>query len=446
MHTLRSILLMTTALLAVACSSDSTLSEEHTVDLRQPMRFGLSTSATGTEVTRAAALESQYTTFKVGAWKNFGKSTQQNVMDGYEVDYTSTARTDAPENYNWYYEGIKPTGKTTEQILRYWDLSAFPYEFRAVAPYLDGATITPDDIIIDATSTPFTSEKHINYNAHVSALDATVTTVKEPYIVAHVKREKKESGSGTDYEDTDVIKNVEINTTGKASATREVHMPFHHLMSKIGFRIFIDNPQPTHSDYEVHIKDIIISVVDAQNFVIASKRYTATNAQGLGKGTFDPICPTGTQLTTQTITYNYANEYILLEHEEPYPYKETIEGVEKNIDFHNHLNKEAAFDLTPGELLMIPQSGVKLRVQLHMQTHHVETDDVDFTFDSILRLETLNETDIAPTPGDTFTWEPEKRYIYYLHIKNLHGHEVVLHSCEILPWDDVQTTDIDVGL
>lgn len=441
MHTLRYILLMTTALLTVACSSDSTLSEEHTVDLRQPMRFGLSTSATGTEVTRAAALESQYTTFKVGAWKDFGRSTQQNVMNGYEVDYTSTQKTDYGDGYNWYYEGIN------DQILRYWDLSAFPYEFRAVAPYLDGATITPDGISIDATSTPFTSEKHINYNAHVSALDATVTTVKEPYIVAHVKREKKESGSGTDYEDTDVIKNVEINTTGKASATREVHMPFHHLMSKIGFRIFIDNPQPTHSDYEVHIKDIIISVVDAQNFVIASKRYTATNAQGLGKGTFDPICPTGTQLTTQSSTYNYANEYILLEHEEPYPYKETIEGVEKNIDFHNHLNKEAAFDLTPGELLMIPQSGVKLRVQLHMQTHHVTDTTTDFTFDSILRSETLRETDIPyDEHDDLWTWEPEKRYIYYLHIKNLHGHEIVLHTCEILPWDDVQTTDIDVGL
>ena len=89
---------------------------------------------------------------------------------------------------------------------------------------------------------------------------------------------------------------------------------------------------------------------------------------------------------------------------------------------------------------------MKLRVQLNMKTTHVEAEKVGFTFDSILCPETLNDTDITPTPGDTFTWEPEKKYIYYLRIKNLHGHEIVLHTCEVLPWDEVQTTDIDVGL
>jgi hypothetical protein len=439
---LRDILVSIAALAAAACATESA-GDEQRVDLRQPMRFGTSTAQAAEEVTRAQLETAGYTNFRVGTWKAFGTGAQQNVMDGYEVDYTPTAITDDIYRYNWYYENITPAGKSSAQILRYWDLAAFPYEFRAVAPYSTTATITPDDLSIDATGTPFVSEKHINYKNHVSALDANVTTVNEPYVVANVKREK----SGTDYVDTDVIKNTEINSTGKANATREVHMPFHHLMSKIGFRIFIDNPQPTHSDYEVHIKDIIISVVDAQNFVIASEKYTATNAQGLGKGSFDPIYPTGTQLTTQSITYNYANEYILLEHEEPYPYKETIEGVEKNIDFHNHLNKEAAFDLTPGELLMIPQSGVKLRVQLHMQTHHVTDTTTDFTFDSILRSETLRETDIPyDEHDDLWTWEPEKKYIYYLHIRNLHGHEIVLHTCEVLPWEEVQTADIDVGL
>lgn len=439
MHTLRNILLMAVPLLVLAaCSSDGTLSEEHTVDLRQPMRFGSSSASAETIVTRTGDdtpttptyLESKFNDFKVGVWKGTTEPLQ-NVMDGYRVNHTT--------DHHWNYVGVN------SQIERYWDLSAFPYEFRAVSPYNASTIITTDGITIDATTTPFTSEKHINYNVHVSALDASVTTVTEPFIVAHVKREK----SGDDYVDTDIIKdNTEINSTGKADATREVHMPFHHLMSKIGFRIFIDNPQPTHSDYEVHIKDIIISVVDAKDkFVIASQKYTATNAKGLGQGIFEPIYPTGEKLTTKGDTYKYDNEYILLEHDAKYPYKETVDNVEKNLDFHNHLNKDEAFNLTPGELLMIPQSGVKLRVKLDMETKGVINGNAEFNFDSILRMETLNETDIPyDVHEDLWTWEPEKRYIYYLHIKNLHGHEIVLHTCEVLPWDEVQTTDIQIGL
>ena len=62
------------------------------------------------------------------------------------------------------------------------------------------------------------------------------------------------------------------------------------------------------------------------------------------------------------------------------------------------------------------------------------------TYDKLL---SLNRTNVA---GDLFTWEPEKRYIYYLRIPNIHSHELVLETCEILSWDEVQTSDIPIEL
>ena len=393
---------------ATACSTDDTLDEERRVDLRQPMRFGTSfaQSAEKTVVTRATPLEGTHQTFKVGTWKAFGLATQQTVMDGYEVDYTETMITDYGDGYNWYYEGLNG------QPLRYWDLSAYPYEFRAVSPYIDGATITADGLTINAS---FKSQQIIN----------NITTEgNEPCVVANVCRVK----DGTNYEDTDKIKNAKINEAGKADATREVHMPFHHLMAKVGFKIYIDNPMPLHEAYEIYIKDIKISVVNSDgNFITASNSYTATSAQGLGRGTFG-------------INTTATGEHMLLEHDEDYPYKEVRDNVEQNVNFHYHLNKDNAFDLAPECLLQIPQTGVKLRVRMEMETRGVEAYNEDFEYDTLLSLDPAN------TAGDTFTWEPEKKYIYYLHVPNLHGHEIYLHTCEILPWDEVQTTDIGVGL
>ena len=113
---------------------------------------------------------------------------------------------------------------------------------------------------------------------------------------------------------------------------------------------------------------------------------------------------------------------------------------ELHWNFHYHLNQASAFDLTPNYLQQIPQSGVKLHVKLHLHTHHVEAEDEEFDFERDLSLDKTN------LEGDLFTWEPDTRYIYYLHIPNLHGHEIVIYTCEVLPWDEVQTTDIDVGM
>jgi hypothetical protein len=412
----RHILLLATAILATACSSDTTLEEQQTVDTRQPMVFAASATAandvptaTGapamTGVTRADAgyLETTFNSFKVGTWKAFATSQQQTVMGGYRVNHTT--------DHHWNYVDVDG------QLQRYWDLAAFPYEFRAVAPYTSGATITPDGLTVSAS---FRAQVLTNGVYNVSA------TVSEPCVVAQVSRSAESAGS---YKDTDEIKQREINDAAKGDATRDVRMPFHHLVSKVGFRIYIDNPQPIDhewddgiggDEYTVWIKQIQITVKrDGQDFITASNTYTATNAQGLLNGTF-------TDNTTQSA------EHTIMSH--------NAYTLENQNNLHKHLNQADAFDMTPDCIIQLPQDNVKVHVQLTIHTNHVLATEQEFTYDTWLSLDKNN------TAGDHFTWLPDTRYIYYLHIPNLHGHEINLTSCEILPWDDVQTSDIDVGL
>jgi len=405
------ILLFATAILFTACSSDSTLSEEKVVNLNQPMVFGTMTEATETEskVTRGSNLEDTYTDFKVGVWKSFGTGAQQNVMDSYKVVHDGNPATDSKYTYNWTYENV-----LDGQILRYWDLGAFPYEFRAVAPYMADATISTAGLTINTSSKPFKAQQLINSTYNLTDRES------EPCVIAHISRTKDETG----YTDTDVIKDKEINfAAGKADATRAVHVPFHHLISKVGFRIYIDNPQPVRpdwqNDYGVWIDKITITV-EKEGFITESQTYSASNDTGLLNGTF------GGNTTTDV--------YTLLSHNE---YKNTGQNL------HNHLSRATAFDLTPNFLQQIPQDNVKIRVKMEIHTNHVENDQQKFEYDSILSLENQNETDIE---GDQFTWKPNTRYIYYLHIPNLHGHKIYLNTCEILPWDDVQTSDIQIEL
>ena len=393
MKPFRNILLLLATALAASCSIHGKLEEEKVVDDRMPMVFGTSSAVQETVVSKAALTSD----FRVSVWKSFGSSSQQNVMDGYQVEYDGSG---IP--YKWDYTGVEG------QIQRYWDLSAYPYEFRAVAPYhATGVSLTPDGVTINV---PFRAQSLIN-DAYNYANEQDV----QPGVVAHVNRVK----SGSEYIDTDIIKNLEINTAAEANATREVHLPFHHLNSKIGFRVFIDNPMPLWNDYSISIQSIEIKAVKT-GFITESDTYSATNAQGLATGTFS---------NNTTV-----NEFTLLKH------GLYMDGTETHWNFHYHLSQATAFDLTEDYLQQIPQSGVKLYVTVHLHTHHVEAEDEEFTFDRYLSLDKTN------LDGDQFTWEPDKRYIYYLHIPNLHGHEIVIYTCEVLPWDEVQTTDIPVEL
>lgn len=395
-HLHRDILLVAAALLVVACSSDSTLEEkrEHAplVDDQKPMVF--SSSSAKTAATRASsALETHHNNFKVSVWKNYGNTaSQQNVMDGYKVNYTAS---------KWDYVDV--VVGTHTQAQRYWDITAFPYEFRATSPYLPGALLATDQITLDVSSQPFKAQTLINdvYNA--------TNAESEPCIVAHVNRQKVSDN----YVDMDVIANQEINAASKINATRSIIMPFHHLISKVGFRIFIDDPQPTVQNYVARLNSITITAVKS-GFISESKTYTATTAQGLGTGIFSAN-------TT-------SDEFILLQH-----------GLYEDLDLRQYLRQSDAFDLCPDFLQQIPQEELKIRIQLQIKTIDGDNHEETINYDKLL---SLNKT---TTTGDLFTWEPEKRYIYYLHIPNIHEHEIE-YTCEIRSWDEVQTSDIPIEL
>ncbi len=202
-------------------------------------------------------------------------------------------------------------------------------------------------------------------------------------------------------------------------------MPFHHLISKVGFRIFIDDPQPTTPYYTITLKNIKISVVK-EGFITASNTYTAE--QGLLNGTF-----ASTQMSA---------DFPILHNEES-------ANVYSGIDLRQYRNKNDALDLCSKSktdykyLYQIPQKDFKIRVELQLETVNDTQTPVEketFTYSQLLSIDKTNTT------GDLFKWDPETRYIYYLHIPNLHKHEIFLNTCEILPWDEVQTTNIDVGL
>ena len=110
------------------------------------------------------------------------------------------------------------------------------------------------------------------------------------------------------------------------------------------------------------------------------------------------------------------------------------------IDLRQHLRHEDAIDLCPDYLQQIPHEDLKIRIKLQITTIDGDNHEETFNYDKLL---SLNKSEAS---GDLFTWEPEKRYVYFLRIPNIHGHEIVLETCEILPWDEVQTTDIPIEL
>ena len=406
MYRYHSIWLFAAALLIAACSSDGTVLEEKrevVVEERLPMTFSSSLTSSTAATTRSSSLQTLYDDFKVGVWKNFGNTTQQNVMDGYQVAYSATTS-------KWDYVGIG------SQIQRYWDLSAFPYEFRAVAPHFAGATLAADKITLDVSSHPFKAQTLINdvYNA----TDAE----SEPCVVAHVNRKKVDNN----HVDQDAIANEEINDVSKTVATREVRMPFHHLISKVGFRIYIDDPQPTVKDYVIKLNSITISAVKT-GFISESKTYTATASQGLGTGTF-----------ASSIT---SDEFVLLQHG-LYQVPDDNDNL-VDLNLRDYLSREHTFDLCPNFLQQIPQEDLKIHVQLQMlivsTTGGTLLDTINYD-----RLLSFNRT---ITTGDLFTWEPEKRYIYTLRIPNLQAHDIYIETCEVLPWDAaVESSDIPIEL
>lgn len=395
----KSFLILISIVMFTACSSDKTL-EDIVDDIKteSPMRFN--GNGVGEEEETITRGSTPLTTgFDVSCWKNFGDEVSlQTVMDLYEVQYTAGA------TYQWTYDEVPG------QFLRYWDLSAYPYEFRAVTPHLPNAnlSILPSCLSIGLTSPGLT---HFKAQTFLEMSMSQPLTDSEPCLVAQVNRAA--SNNIGEYVDRDIIAQQTINTIGASNAVRPVHLPFHHLMSKVGFRLYIDDPiVPT---YDIKLSDVSISIFNAQDkFLVESQTYTASNEPGLLNGTFSDVTLTTTPeqpLITKT-------------------------GVYTSVNMANHLSHDQAFDFyCPEDMLQIPQSNLKIRVHFKMLHNGQEE-----YYDRLLAIDPDN------LEGDYFEWKPNVHYIYYLHIKNLVEHPIIVCTAELVPWDIVHSSNVEIGL
>ncbi len=347
-----------------ACSSDSTVHEVEQPLEQIPMQF--SQAAVAAPVTRAEGTP-LLQGFLVSCFKG---SSKQTVMDKYEVKY----KTDQWENSSqWGYVGKK--GSTDDdfyqdQVQRYWDQSAFPYQFYAISPCpkhdaIEKFTISSEKLIIPE---PF------NYQTCTNEEPANVT---EPYYVAEA--------------------------TYNQSA--RVALPFHHIMSKVRFGIYSSNQQLASSNF--NLSNVKVKVV-SDDFVTAAGGYEANTAD-IFKGTF----------TEPTKASTDAAKLLL-----------QTDGTHTKDMKQANDKASAYFAGSQDGLLQIPQQDVKLLISF----------DINGT--------PYSDIPIAVKSGentiDSFTWESNKIYTYYINISDLKPLTIEF-SAELSPWINVEGA-IDTNL
>lgn len=296
----------------LACSSDTTVHEVEEPLEQIPMQFGQ--AAVDVPLTRAAATRAEgqgpktlAQGFLVSCYKGSSKLT---VMNRYEVKY----ETDPWENESkWGYVGKTADGFWQDQVQRYWDQSAFPYQFYAISPCpahgnIENFELSKDKLIIPE---PF---KYQTCN------NETRDDVKEPYYVA----------------------------AASYSTADRVALPFRHIMSKVRFGIYSSNTQLASSNF--NLSNVKVKVV-SDNFVIAAGGYTASTAD-IFNGKF----------TDPTIASTDDKKFLL----------QTDKAHTK--DLSTATDKDSAYfagsdgsDNDKG-LLQIPQKGVKLMISFDINS------------------------------------------------------------------------------
>ena len=354
----------------LACSSDTTVHEVEEPLEQIPMQF--SQAAVDAPLTRATTTRADDTSkplkqgFLVSCFKG---SSKQTVMDRYEVKY----KTNPWENSSqWGYVGKKGDTEAEfwqDQIQRYWDISAFPYQFYAISPCpahdaIKKFTISSEQLIIPA---PF---------SYQTCTNGTPATVTEPYYVAEATYHQAE----------------------------RVALPFRHIMSKVRFGIY-STKQLASSNF--NLSDLKVKVVSG-DFIIAAAGYSATTSD-IFNGTF-----------TEPTTAATDTEKLLLQ------------TGDSNIDMSGATVKEKAyFAGSDAGLLQIPQADVQLKISFKI--NGTQYDDITIAIKD------------GEKSTDSFTWEPNKFYTYYINISEL-SPLTIEFSAQLSPWTDVVGAIIDTNL
>lgn len=399
------IFFLTIALLA-ACTSEKVLEEEQDISgSTDPMRF----TVTKENLTPAQRASNPLTSgFMVSCYKLYNHLNQQTVMPQYEVRYHTTGTAwDGTVRAHWTYDDVDG------QYLRYWDYSAFPYRFNAIAPY----PANPAGYVL--------SDASLKVNAPYYAqtcqdgLVAPDDKTAEPHLIAQVER-------NTDGYDYDLVGSPSEINNGSTTKNRDVWMPFHHVNSKIRFGIYHTTQWLTNN--KTYVKDLHISVVSAP-FATGAASYEAS-------GTGSWRIPTGYSgfktLTTVTPTGSAPHEIF------------TFSGgasVEGNDLTECQSRKTAYFLQCPGGIMQIPQEHVEMTVSFDLCT----TDgNVYMSFRDVpVRIE---DEDDPGTFQNYFDWTAGVLHTYYLVIGQIEDKLKITFTATLVPWEDVTgslSTDLE---
>ena len=400
-------------LLCAACSSHDVIEEIREIDVngKDPLNFTCLAQNNEQEHTTRAAT-SLKSDFMVSTYKSYGTAKQQTVMDCYHVEYKTTGTDwDGNASANWDYTGI------AGQYEKYWDYSAFPYRFHAVAPYTSN---TPSEV-----STLGDQSLKINapYKMQTCTNGAVTPTdaVAEPYLIAQIQRNE----NGTDQ---DLISSTGSVNSTSTSKNRYVAMPFHHINSKIRFGVYHTTQWLTAN--KTYIENLSIKVTSA-NFVTKAQGYQATgnNSWRITTGN------AGFYGLTQDATSGTAPDYHkILQFNGG-------DGLYDN-DLTLCQTRETAFFLRCSDgIMQIPQEGVKMTVSFDLMNED-GTLNQGFT-DVPIQL----EYSISPgTYQDTFNWQAGILYTYYLVLGQIDHKLEITFTATLTPWEDVTgslTTDLE---
>lgn len=348
--------------------------------------------------------------FLVSVYKAYKTGGQQTVMDQYQARYIASGWSGTAAKWNTV--GTTADDFYKNQTEKYWDTSAFPYGFLAIAPAPVSGTSVADGFAVN--------DKEIKLKCDwqsQSVKDGVITHAapSPEYVVAQMKRQTNATDA-THTDDVDLIMGSTIGNGGD-SPTKSVPLPFHHLSSKVRFAIY--TTEHVSDAQSIKIKDVTfkVSSAESEGFTTSAGSYAVdlTKASNAAEGTFgDKTYSTEgkTLLTFSGPTDGAFTDAYLEKHE----WKSTSDV---NAYF---------FECKDG-LIQVPQGKVKLTVSLTLEPKTGEK--VEY------KDRPLAVTDSNGNTVNEFTWEPNTLYTYYIIVKTLFPHEISF-TATVAPWEDVE--------
>lgn len=397
------------AAMLTACSSESTPDGVEDISgSTDLMRFTITKESQAAGTRASQPLTSG---FMVSCYKHYASPNQQTVMPQYEVRYHVSGDAWNGRAYSyWTYDDVP------DQYLRYWDYSAFPYRFHAIAPYPanpEGFTLSDQTLKIAA---PYYAQTC--HNGMITPAD----NVAEPHLIAQLQR-------NTNGKDQDLLQSGPTKTTINNTSTtksRDVWMPFHHLNSKIRFGIYHTTAWLTAN--KTYIENMQISVI-SPSFATQATGYQASGTDtwriDTGNSGFTGVTTVPSSLTTIHPIFRFDGG----------------EAVEGNDLREKQTKQSAYFMQCPGGMMQIPQEGVQMIVSFDLMR---EDGTLYKRFENVpIRLERDDQ------PGEyqyTYDWRSGFIYTYYLIIGEIEDGLEITFTATLTPWEDVTgslSTDLE---